>query len=659
MSNQIKLVLAISAALSLSGCLEVEDNNNNDAATVTLSGTVKGATDDVNLSDAQASIKFAGKWSTPVQINDAKLLLEKQAAFSDFMLKLESPSDAFVTMVYKGETKEGLHGEIKQDLGEMIVGKPKEKLLTLLQTGDNTYVEDLEVYSLYVTDKDPYALELQQPDDVAVYTEATGEYKLTLPEGIPSELHAKLDVDNDGVDDFALEVNLSEDNSEEYTAYDPEYKKVLESRLLSADKVWDENTLYLKEINALREYDLRLTLLSEDGSTLAGARVAASGNDDGNTYFDYDSTTAQYVVEARYRGKLNIVIPSFEVGELAYSNAQVIIDPTEFEQQYKVSISGVQAQSFYTEVVDGELNLAVTLSMASYQIPAITVLSSKVKDNNLEMFFSAPVALVNNEEEHSSVELTSIDAVKIIAGNTVNEQGVTPGDTYIELDNRAIATKVVLTLNGTKLTASPVDAALAEGEYQYKVGKLVNTASGTEENIANSQQSFVVYNNEFDINDVVLDNSNFTTNGIVIEGKNTAGEEACLYGCSGSGSAQLFFPLSINSLKDFTLTLTSYVENGVNNEIYKVFNVVKNDALLDNLYKKYVVKAAENERIDRNSISIQTGTSLASGYRYSTDIYYVYLYDDTASQSNSATFDYSYTTKAGVTQTGTVTYKVK
>lgn len=112
-------------------------------------------------------------------------------------------------------------------------------------------------------------------------------------------------------------------------------------------------------------------------------------------------------------------------------------------------------------------------------------------------------------------------------------------------------------------------------------------------------------------------------------------------------------------MKDFTLTLTSYVENGVNNEIYKVFNVVKNDALLDNLYKKYVVKAAENERIDRNSISIQTGTSLASGYRYSTDIYYVYLYDDTASQSNSATFDYSYTTKAGVTQTGTVTYKVK
>lgn len=668
MSNNIKIVLAVSAALSLSGCLEVEDNNNNDnvvaaleaqnqllqnqidanVAPINLSATIKGATADVDLSDAQVSIKFAGEWSAPVNITSAKLLLTKQAANSDFLLKVTSPSAAFVSMTFKGMTKTSSQGQIiSQDLGEILVGKPKEKQLTLLQTGKNSYVENLELYPQYVVNNSspyysPYKLELLQPESLAVYTKETGEYKLVLPEGISTELHAKLDVDSDGVNDFELE--LGQNGSA--------------TKLLSANKVWAENTLYLKEVNQLREYNLRLSLLDGEGSTLEGARVSTNDNDNGNAYFAYDAATSQYVLDTRYRGYLTVKIPSFTVGDVSYTSAEMTISPTDFDKQYRVQVSGNQYQSFVTEVVDGKLNLVVGLSAFSYQSPSITALSQKVKDNKLDVFYSAPVELIKVDGKQVSVTLASVNALKVIPGNTTNDQGVLPGSTSVKRDNKTLESQVSLTLNGTKLTATPTSATLEDGEYEYRVGKLVNVISGQEEDVSNDNiNALNVYKTSFSINDVVLDNVNYTTNGALIVAKNTADVAVSCGWCGGSSSVRVYFPLSINSLSDLTLTMTSYTANGVNIAANNVIQVVQS-GYLGNVNKQYLLKAAQNENITYDSISPLRGTSLESGYKYSSYAY-LYLEDDTASRANSATFDYSYTTKAGERKTGTITLKVK
>lgn len=668
MSNNIKIVLAVSAALSLSGCLEVEDNNNNDnvvaaleaqnqllqnqidanVAPINLSATIKGATADVDLSDAQVSIKFAGEWSAPVNITSAKLLLTKQAANSDFLLKVTSPSAAFVSMTFKGMTKTSSQGQIiSQDLGEILVGKPKEKQLTLLQTGKNSYVENLELYPQYVVNNSspyysPYKLELLQPESLAVYTKETGEYKLVLPEGISTELHAKLDVDSDGVNDFELE--LGQNGSA--------------TKLLSANKVWAENTLYLKEVNQLREYNLRLSLLDGEGSTLEGARVSTNDNDNGNAYFAYDAATSQYVLDTRYRGYLTVKIPSFTVGDVSYTSAEMTISPTDFDKQYRVQVSGNQYQSFVTEVVDGKLNLVVGLSAFSYQSPSITALSQKVKDNKLDVFYSAPVELIKVNGKQVSVTLASVNALKVIPGNTTNDQGVLPGSTSVKRDNKTLESQVSLTLNGTKLTATPTSATLEDGEYEYRVGKLVNVISGQEEDVSNDNiNALNVYKTSFSINDVVLDNVNYTTNGALIVAKNTADVAVSCGWCGGSSSVRVYFPLSINSLSDLTLTMTSYTANGVNIAANNVIQVVQS-GYLGNVNKQYLLKAAQNENITYDSISPLRGTSLESGYKYSSYAY-LYLEDDTASRANSATFDYSYTTKAGERKTGTITLNVK
>ncbi|MBW8186693.1 hypothetical protein [Shewanella nanhaiensis] len=667
MSNHIKLALAVSAALSMSGCLEVEDNNNNDdvvaaleaqnqllqdqntanALPITLSGTLKGATDDVDLSDAQVSIKFAGEWSTPVSIVDAKILLEKQPAYSDFTLKVESPSEAFVAMTYKSLTRLSGQGQVvNQDLGEILVGKPKEKVLTLLQTGENTFVEDLAVYPLYEVEHQGYNIHnlvLQQPEDLATFTKETGEYKLMLAEGIPTEIHAELDVDSDGVNDFELEIGQSG----------------LASQLLSSSKVWAEDTLYLKEINQLNEYNLRLTILNEQGEVLEGARVSSENNDHGNAYFDYDSVTGQYVLETAYRGGLNVEIPSFQVGELHYTSAEIGLYETEFEQQYRVSISGSQYRDFRTEVVEGELNLAVNLSTFSYESPSIEVLSKNVKDSSLEVFYSAPVALVEEDNVQTSVELTATAVVTIIPGNTLNDQGVTPGTTYVSVAPEAIDTSVELTLNGTKLTASPA-AELADGEYQYRVGDLVNVIADEEQNVySDDSEVFTVSKSAFNVNDVVLDNKNYTTDGALIVAKNTADVAVNCNWCGGSGSVKLYMPTSIRNLNELTYTLTSYTNNGVAQDYHRIIRVITNGQLYST-NKELLLKAAQNENINSNYYYYypQVGTSLDSGYRYS-NYTYLNLNDDVVGSENSMTFDYSYTTKEGDTQTGTITYKVR
>ena len=666
MSNHIKLALAVSAALSMSGCLEVEDNNNNDdvvaaleaqnqllqdqnttnALPITLSGTLKGATDDVDLSDAQVSIKFSGEWSIPVPISDTKILLEKQPAYSDFTLKVDSPSEAFVAMTYKSLTKLSGQGQVvNQALGELIVGKPKEKVLTLLQTGENTFVEDLSVYPLYEVSNnqgyDAYRLVLQQPDDLASFTKETGEYKLTLAEGIPTEIHAKLDVDSDGVNDFELELDQNG------TA----------SQLLSASKVWAEDTLYLNEINQLNEYSLRLTVLDEQGEVLEGARVSSGNNDNGNAYFDYHSATGQYVLDAAYRGYLSVEIPSFKVGDLNYTSADVNIYETEFEQQYTVSISGSQYRDFKTEVVEGELNLAVNLSTFSYQSPSIEVLSNNVKDTTLELFYSAPVALVEESNKQTSVELLANDFVTIIPGNTQNDEGITPGTTYVSIEQVAVDTSVELTFNGTKLTASPV-SELVDGEYQYRVGKLVNVIADKEENVnSDDSEAFNVSKAAFNVNDVVLDNRNHTTNGALIVAKNTADVAVNCGWCGNSNNVVLYTPTSINNLNELTFTLTSYIENGVAQDYQREIRVVA-DGHPYYANKTFLLKAAQNESLSYNYYYPQVGTSLDSGYRYS-NYTYIYLADDMVGSENSVTFDYTYTTKDGDTQTGTVTYKVR
>lgn len=255
-----------------------------------------------------------------------------------------------------------------------------------------------------------------------------------------------------------------------------------------------------------------------------------------------------------------------------------------------------------------------------------------------------------------SAEILVTAAVRVILGNAQHDEGISPGTTYISNDHKVMTSEVVLTLNGTKLTASPV-GELVDGEYQYRIGNLVNVIAGDEEDVYNDDSNtFYVNNAKFNINDLVLDNSNFTTNGALIISKNTADEMATCVWCGGYSYAKLYFPLSINNLNELTLSLVSYTADGVSTEHDDEIKVVVDGRLYAG-NKAYILKSASNETISNNNIYPVTGTSLASGYRYSNNTS-LYLADDTESQANSATFDYNYTTKEGVQHTGTITYKV-
>lgn len=660
MSHQFKLAASLLATLSLTACLEVEDSNNDavvaaleaqnklleeqnkaNLAPVTLSANIIAATDGVNLSDAQASIKFAGDWLPAVDLSEAQLLLENLPANSDFLLRIESPTNSFVSMTYSSmTTMAGVGQKVNQDLGDIIVGAPKEKQLTLLNSSDNSFVGNVKVYPIYNSNPtngylSAYDLQLVQPDTFATYNETTGTYSLVLAEGLPLELHAELDLDNDGVRDFEPELSPAA------------------SRLLTESKVWAESSLYLTEINEAHKYQFGITLLDNNGTLLTSARISTDGNDNGSTFFSFNEATEQYTLDMDYRGDIDVNIPSFIVGEDSYSSAYIEVTPSIFAGQYNVSISSNNSQYFTTELVDGRLNIAVSLYRYNYQSPGVSVLSSVLRGANYSVFYSAPVELVTDGDTQSSVTLMQLDSVEVIAGNESDTDSIAPGTTYIRQVNTSQDVTTELMLNGTKLMISP-SSSLVDGEYSYQVENIVNKLSNEQENPHGDSESFVHSNKEFDIADISFDNQNFTTNGQLVFEQNTAAEPVDCSWCGNRGYTNLFLPTSVNQLEQFEITFTKSVNDGVESEENRTLEIISNG---NNYYnsKVYVAAVAANENVD-SYVYYANGTSKTThAYYYKRSLYDFYLADDTDSSKNELTFNYSYTTKLGVSKNGTLT----
>lgn len=188
----------------------------------------------------------------------------------------------------------------------------------------------------------------------------------------------------------------------------------------------------------------------------------------------------------------------------------------------------------------------------------------------------------------------------------------------------------------------------------------MNKASLESTDIYNDALTFEINANideVFSSADIKLDNENYTSNGVAITASNSAGDVSTPI--NWNNYAQLYLPLNIHSLQKLTLRQISIVRNGVSSVDFVDFYVVTDGVI--NATTVGIVSLAANESIinqayNRSVIVKSAQQETQKIYRMNTR---VYISDNTSTETNTISFEYSLETKAGEVSTGTITLPVQ
>jgi len=671
MINYSKTLMLAFASISLSGCLEVEDDNNENVvaaleaqnailqqqqqqqqqqqtASVTLFGNIVDAGDNSQISNARVTVKVGATWREAEDVS-GEFEITALPVNTDVVVLIQSTDGAFLERAFYGRTSAAAAGQVtSQSMGDLRVSKPLVKKYAILDAETNTAFEGLTFsYNptsnfLINNSQNYFFANIDTYKVSSSFDGVTGLYSITLPEDLAVHVSASADIDGDDVNDF-----ITESNNFWYN----------DAIQLNATQAHELDTLYVSKTSEYQSVELRVSVIDELGNSFENIEFFADDQFLGRIDAVFDTESKEYVFNYQTSSQVTLNMTSFiSDDDINYQSASLRLsrNDTEYLSINDYGFSNNVASQ--VEIVEGIVAITVLPRIAYTPNNYVSTVSSIIDENDgysLKEFYQAPIALLDD-----SVSLHKNNVLTVIKGNDVANDIVALGTTEINLVSEEVAINTALSHNNTFITAK-ASSQLTSGNYTYRVNSLVN-AETEEQFEKNSTNNFIIAPNAdglvFDINDIKLDNNNGTTNGVIIVATNTA--NIANTASNNSRSSTLYLPESIKALDYLQLTLISHVRNGTTYVDNNRMAIIEENN--SRYHSQYLVQLAANENIRTNkNFNYATQTSLTDGlwYQYYSNI--IYSADNTQASENTATFNYVYRV-AGQDSTveGTITLPV-
>lgn len=665
-----KLAILIAFTLALSACIEVEDNNDNDAvvaalqdqnqtlneqnailneqnqsARVNIRGLVRHAVDDSIAEQASILVKMGGQLiAEEVTAINGIFQLTDLPSESDLEIVISSPTDAFMPRAFYKNTGASSSGVATKDMGEFYVSQSKDVLITAYHGESSEPVLGLEFFA-YSHEGDGSSVE--EHKHVSTFDEVNGLYSITVPSFLTSTILSSVDADADGTSDYTVLGN--------YSALSDPFLYILDR---DQDDLSILRYFEIEPEEELPEIEVRVSIVGTDGLPMPEASMVIESFETLDTDSVYNESTMQHVISTEFDGSVSISIPSFTVGNINYRSASIYIRDYD-NGEYTIQNSGAASNYSYNVEVSDVLELAIKLdedNSNSINLEVVTSGDPLANESVYTVFYSLPIIA-----PESSVSLINTSGFVVLKGNEDENDIFLPGTTLISGDIDVPVT-FATSLNDTKLTISPIDNLSPDTTYQYSVDDLEIKSSGLFTDVSGDSVTFTTAAAEteiFDIEDIRLDNNNYTTNGNVIVAQNTANEDS--NASDNNDSVYLFFPPSISTLQSFVMRQQIRVRDGDSSISTRDFTLVENGSLSYSVDKAILVSLAQNEDVVTDSIPYSSfyGTNLSnsgSWYRLNS---YQYMSDNIEGSENSISYSYVYVTKTGETESGQITLFVE
>lgn len=649
------------ASVFVLGACEVEDNNDptqvdvtvdQASFSVTLSGKVVDVADTSAVNTAQVSLRLGtAAASTPIAVNNGFFELDNLPPNSDFVLIIEDTNSTYLRRVYFGRTQTAPSSDVFQDLGQIQISVPETVSFAVLDADSGDPITGLQFIGLSQAGSCSFSNAcgslslIGEYDHESTYDDTTGRYSIELPENLSVSLSADIDLDNNGDPDW-LAISGGFNNGRELVVNN---LTLTQSGGILLTPTPGNNTTPVDDLQ------LRISVVDDDLTPITGAELTINDSVNNMVASSFDNSTEQYILDAQISGSsVTALLPTFTTNGITYDSASIQVRRND-ENNFQVSISGSQNDSFYLVAADTVLDIALkprTTTATSFLQLVTKSTEVDSTDNSFRVFYSAPIAL-----NSGSIQLSQINAINAIPGDADPNDLVLPGTTLFEQSDIELPTTATLSLNDTLLTIVPTTTLSDDNQYRYMIDDIVDVNSGIESNINGDQIDFSIPDGSaFDINQVRLDNNNYTTNGVIITAANTAGIVSSA--SDNNSSILLVLPRSIIQLESLTFTKRVVTNDGVTSNDTGIFELVS-DGSISSANNALMFSTADNETILNNvcCFTQYRGTAIADGKWYIRNVSES-LSDNTGANTNEITFDYAYETKTGVIQTGTLTLPV-
>ncbi|MBA6329439.1 hypothetical protein H4J46_16045 [Colwellia sp. MB02u-6] len=652
-----KLFIATASLLFLNGCLDYNDDSKDvvqainaqtaviseqqtSEASVTFHGVVVDSFDDQPVISALITVYLGTETVVDglIAINGV-FEIATLPANSDIEVIISSNNEQFSRRAFFLNTGASTANVAIKDFGTFAVSEPQEVQISVLNSVDNSSVENLEFSAYSHVGSSSSTLKYKH---TSTYDAVNGQYNITLPKHINTSVSAGLDFNRDGKVDLI-----------------PEYSNNLMGTDLyinSANSI-DVLTVYVADNNdaVISDVEYRISILDSAANSIPSAELVIEDENNAMLKSVYDATTEQHVVLAKFSQQISLNMPAFSANGIHYQSASIRLYQ-QSEEELEVSISGTYQNCCYS-IPNSDTMTLVLLPRVTSNVSALEVVTKSQEIDSVnsifKVFYSQGVSIPN-----ASVSLVRTSGFTTVKGNDDSNDLILPGATLFT-GGFNIATSHTVTLNNTKLEVIPESVLVLPGSYHYNVGnvEVISTEEVTDINDDSLFFTITNPNQTFDITDVKLDNENFTTKGIAITTVNTANEAST--SSNSDRSVYFYLPASIHSLKNFTMRQLSITKDNVVRTDARSFTFINNGNV--NNSRVGTVKLAENEVIvrDRMQVTVYTGTAQDDSqavYRMSN---YEYMSDNTPSSKNTISFEYAYETIAGDISTGAITIPVQ
>jgi len=641
------LVTSLLSVALLNGCLEVEDNSNDnsdiqnkilaESRETSIKGVIVDAFDSKPINNALITVKVGSKIIIEnFVVAEGDFELTGLPQYSDIDIIVSSADSSFLPRTFFVKTNLASSAGI-EDVGYFSVSEAVEVEISVIDDATSSAFSKLEfiAHSHLGTGSSAYKYR-----HVSTYSEERGVYTITLPKFIDTSISANLDFDKDGEVDFS-----------------PVLYHFLRGRYLylSSANNKEFSTIHINKVASASALEIRLSLVDEAAQSIVGAVFYVEDN---IVKSSYDEVSNQYVISTHIKDTVTIQLPAFTSNEVNYESTSVTVSKLD-DGNLSIRKNGGYNNCCFTipstNVID--FALAPRESLDSETPIKVILASSKVNsaDNSFNVFYSQPIEL-----DAENVSLTAWKGFTVLKGNEDENDLILPGTTLIS-SGISVPVTFVLSLNDTRLTVTPKNALIAGESYKFEVDSIINKTTQELEDISNDELAFEVedYSDEiFNPSDIKLDNENFTTDGIAITASNTAGEASSAV--NSYNSTYLYLPNSINTLQNLTLRQLSVTRNGISSIDTQNHQIVIDGKI--NVGSVGVVELAQNENYSKEG-SFSRYIIVSSAQPEAQKVYrtysYNYAYDNTNIELNSASFEYSFETKAGEIVTGKITIPVQ
>lgn len=514
-----KCALLLIPAIGLTGCLKVEDKNNDaviaalDAQTkelakqnqelakqgesskfITLNGTVRPFSSDVDLSKAQVRVLVGNTLSAPVPVADGKYSIAKIPVLSDVAIIVESTNNAFVTSVLPFRTTSGSDASVRQ-INPIVVAKPTTYSFEILDidNGQPLTVPNLQVASPL---RDS-AHDLSAYIPKVTFDAVTKRYSVTVGANELVQIIGKSDADEDGFVDFQL------------SPFDKSNALFLDFHDLKNGSVYVKKTPLVYS-----EIDVELSLVDEVNNSPILAPQLLLQSADGKDRLIKSDATGLFSFKAKLYRHPNgnytnfINIPRFTFNDTQFNGTRVTISP--YGQKLEVNGRAV-------ELDNNKLTIVMPIEREVQTAVSPILLNQRMNNNELSMVFNSPV-----NSEQLKVSIRDRNVVELLFGKDQFGNS-TPGFSAVVYKPATIVpisksmNDLLLKANFSALRNTKVDQEL------FITGSVSNKTAPFGKTILQDTEYFEAEDTPITSDSVIVDNQNYTKQGVPVFLTNSAG----------------------------------------------------------------------------------------------------------------------------------------